>query len=271
MFLFYHKLITQNSFFDILTWGDGMIVLLSETKTMKHIAYNGRSSVPFFTDQTKEIAEIFSCMNIEELQEFYHASYKIVEQAYLHWQNFVNQPKTIALVAYQGEAFRNLDARTLSKSEILKVSKHLRILSSLYGLLRPLDAIGLYRLDLTRNFPRLGNGVSYWRDIVTNQLIEDVKSYKHPIIVNCSSNEYIQLIDIPRMKQVATWIQVNFEYIKNGKRVNISMLAKAARGTLARELSLNPISSISQMNRYLSEYSCEIDKKNGIVTYIQSV
>jgi cytoplasmic iron level regulating protein YaaA (DUF328/UPF0246 family) len=74
-----------------------------------------------------------------------------------------------------------------------------------------------------------------------------------------------------RIKQVATWIQVNFVYIKKGQRVNISMLAKAARGTLARELSLNPISSISQMNRYLSEYSCEIDKKNGIVTYIQSV
>lgn len=271
MFLFYHKLLFQNSFFDILTWGDGMIVLLSETKTMKHIAYNGKSSVPFFTDQTISIVNQFQSLGVEELREFYHASDKIVEQAYLHWQNFVNQPKTIALVAYQGEAFRNLDARTLSKSEILKVSKHLRILSSLYGLLRPSDAIGPYRLDLTRNFPLLGNGVTFWREIVTNQLIEEVKSFKHPILVNCSSYEYTQLIDIPRIKQVATWIQTNFEYIKNGKRVNISMLAKAARGTLARELSLNPISSISQMNRYLSEYSCEIDKKSEIVTYIKSV
>jgi cytoplasmic iron level regulating protein YaaA (DUF328/UPF0246 family) len=248
-----------------------MIVLLSPTKTMKHIAYNGKSSVPFFSNQTGEIAEVFSCMNIEELKEFYLTSDKIVEQAYVHWQNFVNQPKTIALVAYQGEAFRNLDARTLTKSEISKVNHHLRILSALYGLLRPLDAIGLYRLDLTKNFPKLGNGVTYWRDIVTDQLIEEIMTYKYPIIVNCSSNEYTQLIDVSRIKQVATWIQINFEYLKEGQRVNISMLAKAARGTLARELSLRPITSISQMKRYLPDYLCEIDKKRGIVTFTQSI
>lgn len=248
-----------------------MIVLLSPTKTMKHIAYKGKSSVPFFSNQTGEIAEVFSCMNIEELKEFYLTSDKIVEQAYVHWQNFVNQPKTIALVAYQGESFRNLDARTLTKSEISKVNHHLRILSALYGLLRPLDAIGLYRLDLTKNFPKLGNGVTYWRDIVTDQLIEEVMTFKHPVIVNCSSNEYTQLIDVSRIKQVATWIQVNFVYIKEGQSVNISMLAKAARGTLARELSLRPITSISQMKRYLPDYLCEIDKNREIVTFTQSI
>jgi uncharacterized protein len=251
--------------------GDGMIVLLSPTKTMKHRVYKGKVRVPFFTNQTKKIADVFQRLDQKELQEFYSASDNIVKQAFTHWQTFESQPKTIALFAYQGEAFRNLDALSLSTTEILKVDKHLRILSALYGVLRPLEMISMYRLDLTKNFPELGNGLALWRELVTIRLIEDVLPFKHPIIVNCCSNEYTQMIDIFKVKEVADWIQVNFEYIKEGHKVNIAMLAKAARGTLARELSLRPITSISQMNRYLTDYTCKIDKKSGMVTYTQSI
>ena len=238
---------------------------------MKHKSAHVKSSAPFFTDLTGRIVEQFTSMNMDELQRFYQASDKIVQQAYAYWQNFSHQQKSIALYAYQGEAFRNLDAQTLTKSEILKVSSHLRILSALYGLLRPLDAICLYRLDLSKSFPGLGNGVTYWRNVVTDQLIKEVMTFKHPIIVNCSSNEYTQLIDIPRIKHVATWIQINFEYLKEDQRVNVSMLAKAARGTLARELSLRPVTSISQMSRYLPDYSCKIDEFGNTVTYTKSI
>jgi uncharacterized protein len=248
-----------------------MIVLLSPTKTMKHRVYKGKSRVPFFAEQTRKIIDVFQHLDLKDQQEFYSASDSIVRQAHLNWQTFDNQSKTIALFAYQGEAFRNLDAATLSTTEILKVDKHLRILSALYGVLRPLETISMYRLDLTKNFPELGNGLTFWRELVTNKLIEDVLPFKHPIIVNCCSNEYTQMIDIFKVKEVADWIQVNFEYIKEGHKVNISMLAKAARGTLARELSLRPITSISQMNRYLTGYTCKIDKKSGIVTYTQSI
>jgi cytoplasmic iron level regulating protein YaaA (DUF328/UPF0246 family) len=252
-------------------WGDGMIVLISPTKTMKHRVFKGKIRVPFFAEQTRKIVDVFQRLNVDELSEFYNASDNIVNQAHLHWQTFDDQPKTIALFAYQGEAFRNFDAIALSTSEILKVDKHLRICSALYGLLRPLDVIALYRLDLTKNLPELGNGVSYWRDVVTKRLIEDVLTFKHPIIVNCCSHEYTQIIDIDKVKTVAFWVQVNLEYLKEGRLVNNSMLAKAARGTLARELSLRPITSISQMNRYLTDYSCKVDKKSGIVTYTQSI
>lgn len=244
-----------------------MIVLLSPTKTMKHHAYKGKSHVPFFMNQTKEIAAVFRQLNADVLHDFYNASDNIVNQAYQHWQSFDDQQKTIALFAYQGEAFRNLDATTLSPSEIKKADKHLRILSACYGLLRPLDLICLYRLDFTKNFPNLGNGISYWRDIVTDRVIEEMNAFRHPIVVNCSSNEYSQMIDIERLKEKCLWVQVNFEYIKEGKNVNMSMHAKAARGTLARELMLRPIASIAQMNRYLPDYSCKIDKKDGTVTY----
>ena len=210
-------------------------------------------------------------MSRDQLHLWYNVSDTIVQQSFLNWQNFGIQSKTIALYAYQGEAFRNFNAATLTKAEIAKVNKHLRILSALYGLLRPLDGINMYRLDLSRNFPEIGNGVIYWRDTITNQLINEILTFKHRVIVNCSSNEYTEMIDIDKIKVIASWIQVNFVYIKNNQRVNISMLAKAARGMLARELSLKPVTSISQMNRYLRDYVCEIDKKQGIVTYIKPI
>lgn len=238
---------------------------------MKQKTYRGKVSVPVFIDKTKLIADEFKKMSRDELYLWYNASETIVEQAFLYWQEFHVQSKTIALYAYQGESFRNFNATTLTKSELTKVNKHLRILSALYGLLRPLDQINMYRLDLSKNFPQLGNGVNYWRDVVTDQLIDDIQTFKHQIIINCSSNEYTEMIDIVKLRKIVRWIQVNFVYIKNDQRVNISMLAKAARGTLARELSLKPISSISQMNRYLCDYVCEIDKKQGIVTYVKHI
>ncbi|MDP3304891.1 MAG: YaaA family protein [Erysipelotrichaceae bacterium] len=248
-----------------------MIVLLSPTKTMKQKTYRGKVSVPVFIDKTNLIADEFKKMSRDELYLWYNASDTIVEQAFLYWQEFHVQSRTIALYAYQGESFRNFNATTLTKSELTKVNKHLRILSALYGLLRPLDQINMYRLDLSKNFPQLGNGVNYWRDVVTDQLIDDIQTFKHQIIINCSSNEYTEMIDIVELRNIVRWIQVNFVYIKNDQRVNISMLAKAARGTLARELSLKPVSSVSQMNRYLRDYVCEIDKKQGIVTYVKHI
>ncbi len=246
-----------------------MIVLLSPAKTMKQKAYKGKISIPVFIDQTNRIVDQFQRFDTDQLQTWYNVSEKIAQEAFSHWQTFHTQSNTIALFAYQGEAYRNLNTASLSKTQIEKANKHLRILSALYGILRPLDEIGLYRLDLTKNFPELGNGVAYWQDLVTEKLIEDIRTYKHPIIINCSSNEFTELIDVHRLKKIACWIQVNFEYIKDGQRVGISMHAKAARGTLARELLLKPVTSISHMNRYLLDYTCEIDNKRGVVTYIK--
>ncbi|PKM66218.1 MAG: hypothetical protein CVU94_07735 [Firmicutes bacterium HGW-Firmicutes-19] len=248
-----------------------MLVLLSPTKTMKKMDYKGKSSVPFFENQATMIANQFQTFDVRQLQKWYNVSDNIAQQAYIHWQTFDTQSKTIALFAYQGEAFRNLDAASLTKAQIEKVGKHLRILSALYGVIRPLDEIVSYRLDLTKNFPGLGSGIAYWREHVTNHLLEEIEMHKQPFIINCSSNEYTDMIDIQRIKKSVLWVQVNFEYIKDNKNVAMSMHAKAARGTLARELCLKPVTSIGQMDRYLIDYGCKIDKKNGIVTYIKQL
>lgn len=248
-----------------------MLVLLSPTKTMKKMDYKGKNSVPFFENQAESIAKQFQTFDIRQLQIWYNVSDKIAQQAFINWQTFDTQSKTIALLAYQGEAFRNLDAVSLTKPQIEKVNKHLRILSALYGILRPLDEIVSYRFDLTKNLPALGSGIAYWQERVTDHLLKEIENHKHPFIINCSSYEYTDMIDIQKIKKSVSWVQVNFEYIKDNKNVAVAMYAKAARGTLARELCLKPITSIMQMDRYLNDYVCKIDKQNGIVTYSKQV
>lgn len=233
--------------------------------------YKGAVSEPAFMDRTTKIVDQLKSLDVKQLQSWYSVSDKIAQEAFVNWQAFDSLPKTVALYAYQGEAFRNLDAKSLTKSEIMKVNKHLRILSALYGILRPLNEISPYRLDFTKSFMSLGSGVKFWQEIITESLIEEIKTHKHPIIVNCCSNEYTQMIDVTRIKPLAIWIQVNFEFIKDHQKVSVSMLAKAARGTLAKELSLRPITSILQMNRYLADFDCAIDRKHGVVTYTKNI
>ncbi|MBV1710346.1 MAG: YaaA family protein, partial [Erysipelothrix sp.] len=152
-----------------------MIVLLSPTKTMKQMPYKGAVSEPAFMDHTAKIVEQFKSFDAKQLQSWYGVSDKIAQEAFLNWQRFDSLQKTIALYAYQGEAFRNLDARSLTNNEIMKVNKHLRILSALYGILLPLNEIRPYRLDLTKSFMSLGSGVKFWQEIITEGIIEEMK------------------------------------------------------------------------------------------------
>lgn len=253
--------------FDILTTGDVMLVLLSPAKTMKHKEYHGKTRDPLFSDMTQSIVREFQKLSLPEIREWYQISDKIAQQTWINWQNFYYQTLTIALYAYQGEAYRNLDATSMTASLIKKSDRHLRILSACYGLLRPLDKIAMYRLDFTKNFPHIGNGIRFWETTVTDALIEEISMHSSKFIVNCASDEYSRMIDLDRIKKSAKWIDVEFVYIQDNKPVSIAMHAKAARGTLAQALIENPITSIRRMNRYLPDYSCEIDSHTSKVTY----
>ncbi len=248
-----------------------MLVLLSPAKTMKHKEYLGKTRDPLFGDMTQIIVREFQKLSLPEIRQWYQISEKIAQQTWAHWQSFYEQPKTIALYAYQGEAYRNLDATSMTASQIKKADRHLRILSACYGLLRPLDKIAMYRLDFTKNFPSIGNGITYWKSTINDALVEEINMHSAKIIVNCASDEYSKMIDTVRIKRLIGWIDVEFVYIQDNKPVSIAMHAKAARGTLARALIENPITSIRQMNRYLPDYTCEIDSHSSKVTYTRKL
>ena len=139
-----------------------------------------------------------------------------------------------AAFAFDGDVYQGLDARTLDKAGLAFAQDHLRILSGLYGLLRPLDRIQPYRLEMgTRLKTRRGSSLyDFWGDRISKQLNADAEGQSDPRLVNLASQEYFGAIDARALKLPV--VTPHFREEKDGESRIISFFAKKARGTMAR-------------------------------------
>ncbi|WGM31018.1 peroxide stress protein YaaA [Brevundimonas sp. NIBR11] len=139
-----------------------------------------------------------------------------------------------AAFAFDGDVYQGLQARTLDKASLAFAQEHLRILSGLYGLLRPLDRIQPYRLEMgTRLKTRRGSNLyDFWGDRISKQLNADAEGQKDPTLINLASQEYFGAVDAKALKLPV--ITPNFREEKDGESRIISFFAKKARGTMAR-------------------------------------
>jgi cytoplasmic iron level regulating protein YaaA (DUF328/UPF0246 family) len=144
-----------------------------------------------------------------------------------------------AIYAFAGDVYMGLDAKTLTAEDIAFAQGHLGILSGLYGLLRPLDAIQPYRLEMGSALanPRGDDLYAYWRAPVTARLNAVLAKHKAPTVVNLASQEYWGAVDETRLK--APVVAPQFLEIKGGKAVMLSFFAKKARGLMARAIVRN--------------------------------
>ncbi len=139
-----------------------------------------------------------------------------------------------AAFAFAGDVYQGLDARTLDKAGLAFAQDQLRILSGLYGLLRPLDRIQPYRLEMgTRLKTRRGNSLyDFWGDRISKQLNADAESHADRTLVNLASQEYFGAVDAKALKLPV--VTPHFREEKDGENRIISFFAKKARGTMAR-------------------------------------
>ena len=141
-----------------------------------------------------------------------------------------------ALLAFQGDVYRKLDAETLSRPDLLWAQDHLRIISGLYGLLRPLDLMQPYRLEMgTRLATERGKDLySFWGGRLADALNAEHKKRPLAAVLNLASNEYIKAVPADRLAM--PMITANFQEWRDGKLKTISFSAKKARGLMARYL-----------------------------------
>ena len=139
-----------------------------------------------------------------------------------------------AAMAFAGDVYQGLDARSLDAAGLAFAQDHLRILSGLYGLLRPLDRIQPYRLEMgTRLKTRRGSSLyDFWGDRISRQLNADAEGHAHPVLVNLASQEYFGAVDAKALKLPVVTPQ--FREHKDGESRIISFFAKKARGAMAR-------------------------------------
>ena len=193
---------------------------------------------------------------------------KLAELNRERFQDFGKQDKIAAAFAFAGDTYKGLDIKTMSSDDILWAQKHLRILSGLYGLLKPLDLMQAYRLEKGTKLDtaRGKNLYEFWGDIITNHLNDALAAQGDDTLINLASNEYFKSVKKKALN--ANIITPSFKDWKNGQYKMISFFAKKARGLMARyiiENKLTQVEALKSFNYGGYQYNEELSKNNDWV------
>lgn len=195
-----------------------------------------RATQPHFLETTEKINRKLARKSKKELSELMSISDKLAELNHTRYQEFTQEhdPSNArpAVYAFAGDVYVGLDAYTIETEKLDKLQDSLRILSGFYGILRPLDLIQPYRLEMGTDLAvgRKKNLYEVWQTLVTDRLNEELEDQE--LFVNLASNEYFKAIDTKRLKVPV--ITPVFKDLKNGKLKIISFFAKKARGAMVR-------------------------------------
>ena len=226
-----------------------MITILSPAKKLSKDCFEHEydSTQPEHLKYSEKLISILKSFEPPTLMEVMGISENL---SLLNWERFQNWETPFssnnsrqAIFTFQGDTYAGLDADTLSENEILFAQKHSRILSGLYGLLKPLDLIMPYRLEMGTKLKNDSgeNLYAFWGDELSKSLSLELKSHDEKFIVNCASVEYFKSVNNEAL--TTEIISPIFKEIKNGKVRIISIFAKKARGMMARFIIKNQINN----------------------------
>ena len=173
-----------------------------------------------------------------------------------------------AVLAFNGDVYSGLDAASFDTQDFDFSQKHFRILSGLYGLLKPLDLMQAYRLEMGTKLDTIrgDNLYQFWGDIITNELNKALEEQGDKVLINLASNEYFKAVNKKTLN--ATIITPQFKDWKNGQYKMISFFAKKARGLMARYIIQNRLTDIEQLKNFELagyRYNNQLTKGNDLV------
>ncbi|MGB0883827.1 MAG: peroxide stress protein YaaA [Flavobacteriales bacterium] len=246
-----------------------MICLLSPAKNLNEnpIQLNVEPSLPLFNTQAKQLVQILKKMKPKELAEFMNLSENLAELNATRFKNWSKEPKTeqakAAAFLFNGDTYQGLDFESLNTDSQLYAQKSLRILSGLYGCLRPFDLVQPYRLEMGKALEtkKGKNLYQFWDNTATKQINKDIKALDADIVLICASKEYAKVVDYKALK-AEVWTPI-FKDFKTDKYKIISFFAKKARGLMARFVIENQVKTLKEVQAFSSEgyYFHAIDEK----------
>lgn len=233
-----------------------MLAIISPAKTLdfeKKIT-NFAFSQPELTAYSQELIEICKQLSPAEVGSLMSISDKLAAlnvARFAQWQLAHNEQNAkAAIFAFKGDVYTGLDAESLTSEQIYYAQTHLRMLSGLYGLLKPLDLMQPYRLEMgTKLANSKGKDLyAFWGNVITEHLQQAIDAQGDNILVNLASDEYYGAIKVKNLN--ATIIKPVFLDEKNGKFKVISFYAKKARGMMVRFMLENQPTSVEQLKAF---------------------
>jgi uncharacterized protein len=251
-----------------------MLILLSPAKTQNFKPQNigFKHTTPEFLNEAEQLINLMRKISPSELSKLLGINSNLSHlniDRHFNWQRpFTPQNSKQAVMAYDGEVFRGLNAKTLNPDEIDYMQIHLRLFSGLYGILRPLDLIQPYRIDVSSklNNPKGNDLYAFWRKKVTLSVAKSLKETGNPeVILNLASSEYIKTLDKTKKIKV---LDVEFYEYKNDAFKQIVMYTKKARGMMARYVIQKRIDETEDLKGFNAEgywYSPQMSTESKIV------
>ena len=233
-----------------------MLFLLSPAKTLDFDPPAGDvpHTLPQFTKQSAELIQILRAYSPEQLSGLMDLSDQLAGLNVARFQawssKFTPKNSKQAVLAFDGDVYEGLDAKSLKPADLSWAQEHVCILSGLYGVLRPLDWMQPYRLEMGTQLPnpKVSNLYKFWGTRLADYLNQQLMDDKAPVVVNLASQEYFKSVDRKVLK--ARVIDCVFEDWSGGKYKVVSFLAKRARGLMARYAITKHLSSPKQLEKF---------------------
>ena len=241
-----------------------MLVVISPAKKLDVQPFNDcKSTQPLFEHEVTELVETMRNLSPVELRSLMGISESLAKLNADRFSKFGSQDKSPAVFTFAGDTYLGLDAPTLAPEAMAWAQNHLRVLSGLYGVLRPLDEIEPYRLEMGSRLATAGSQslYQYWGSKISDALNTQAETTKSSVLVNCASKEYFSAVDLAALKiPIVTPV---FMETKSGKAKIISFHAKKARGAMARFIVQNKITDKEDLKDFdAGGYRYQPDQSN---------
>ena len=230
-----------------------MLIVLSPAKSLD-FSTNFKCATttkPIFQNETSQLVSHLKKLTIDNLQELMSISEKLGELNYQRFQDFQKTPERQALLAFDGDVYDGIDKKNYHEKDFNFAQNHVVILSGLYGILRPLDSIKPYRLEMGTNFKNIKffikNLYDFWEDKIT----QEINKNPTKIIVNLASQEYFSAINSNKINKKI--IEITFQEKKNGVLKTIGINSKKARGLITNFAIKNKISNPLNLQEFSEE------------------
>ena len=228
-----------------------MKIIISPAKKLndRKINLQNKSDIQFL-NETKYLIKELQKYSLIEIKKMMNISDKLALLNYERFQNWdlCSSDVMPAILLFKGDVYKGLKADSFSNEQLNFAQDHLRIISGLYGLLRPLDLVFPYRLEMGTNIQtnKADNLYEFWNDKLRLNLISEMKD--DDILINLASNEYSKALELDQFKQKV--ITPVFKDSKNGKLKVISFYAKRARGEMVNFIVKNKIKDLSDIRSF---------------------
>ena len=205
-------------------------------------------------DESKKLVDKAKDYTFDDIMKLMSVSENIANLTVKRFQDwklpFDDQNAKQAALAFNGDTYTGLEVESFSQDDFDYSQDHLRILSGLYGLLRPLDLIQPYRLEMgTKMNNSMGKNLyEFWGTKISDQLNKDLNNHESKYIINCASDEYFKVIDLQSLN--VPIIKPIFKDVKNGVPKVISFFAKRARGMMSKYIIKNRVQSINELHSF---------------------